>query len=177
MPLPLPLLVPLAMKLAEFAPGIIKLITGNDKAGEIAGRVVDIAKMVTGAQEGDTAVQIIQQDPAIAMQFTLAMQEREQAFAGMYLFDVQNARARDIEVAKAGHVNHRANALAGGAGVLVIGCLIIVVWASGMDDFAKATITLILGRSLGWIEQIFSFEFGTTRANKTKDDTINNLTK
>jgi hypothetical protein len=52
-----------------------------------------------------------------------------------------------------------------------------VVWASGMDDFAKATITLILGRALGWVEQIFSFEFGTTRANKTKDDTINNLTK
>ncbi|QYF95594.1 hypothetical protein KY495_10835 [Massilia sp. PAMC28688] len=44
-----------------------------------------------------------------------------------------------------------------------------------MDDFAKATITLILGRSLGWIEQIFSFEFGTTRGSKSKDETISRL--
>lgn len=78
---------------------------------------------------------------------------------------------------EAGDVNGRANVLAAGAVLLVIGCLMITVWASRMDDFAKATITLICGRALGWVEQVFSFEFGTTRANKTKGDTINNLTK
>jgi hypothetical protein len=95
----------------------------------------------------------------------------------MYLADTQDARARDVHLTEAGHVNNRANVLAGGAVTLVIGCLLITVWASGMDDFAKATITLICGRALGWVEQVFSFEFGTTRANKTKDDTINKLTK
>jgi hypothetical protein len=177
MPLPLLTLIPLAMKLAEFAPGIVKLVTGNDKAGEVASHVLDIAKVVTGAPTAEQAVDIIKADPAKAMDFQLAMADRQQALENMYLMDTQNARARDVELAKAGQVNHRANALAAGAGALVVFCLFIVVWQSEMDDFAKATITLILGRSLGWIEQIFSFEFGTTRANKTKDDTINNLTK
>ena len=170
-------LVPLAMALAQYAPGIIKLLSGNDKAGEVASQVLDIAKVVTGSQDPGTALAIIKEDRVYALQFKLAMEDRQQALESMYLIETQSARARDIELARAGQVNHRANALAGGAGLLVIGCLVIVVWASQMDDFAKATITLILGRSLGWIEQIFSFEFGTTRANKTKDDTINNLTK
>ncbi len=170
-------LVALALKLAPFAPGIINLITGNDKAGAVASHVIDIAKVVTGAQEADTAVDIIKQDPAVAMQFTLAMKERQQALESMYLVDVQDARKRDVELAKAGQVNHRANALAGGAGLLVMMCLAVVIWSSSLDDFGKATLTLICGRALGWVEQIFSFEFGTTRANKTKDDTINNLTK
>ncbi len=52
-----------------------------------------------------------------------------------------------------------------------------MVWGSDMDDFAKGMVTLICGRALGWVEQIFSFEYGTTRANKVKDDTIKALTK
>lgn len=170
-------LIPLAMALAQYAPGIIKLITGNDKAGEVAGHVLDIAKVVTGAPTPEQAVDMIKVDPGKAMDFQLAMEDRQQALENMYLLDVQDARKRDVELAKAGQVNYRANALAAGAGMLVMFCLLIVVWASEIDDFGKATITLICGRALGWVEQIFSFEFGTTRANKTKDDTINNLTK
>jgi len=170
-------LIPIAMQLAQFAPSIIKLLTGSSKAAEVAGHVVNIAQTVTGTTSPEAAVSAIQADPGKMLDFQLAMMDKQQALETAYLGDVQNARGRDVELAKAGQVNYRANALAGGAGLLVIGCLVIVVWASQMDDFAKATITLILGRSLGWIEQIFSFEFGTTRANKTKDDTINNLTK
>lgn len=59
--------------------------------------------------------------------------------------------------------------------LLVIVCLLIVVWNSNADDFAKATISLILDQSLGWVEQIFSFEFGANRDSKKKDDTINKL--
>jgi hypothetical protein len=170
-------LIPLVMKLAPFVPGILRLITGNEKAGTVAGHVLDIAQVVTGTKTPEAAVEAIQADPSKQMDFQLAMADRQQALENMYLLDVQSARERDVDLAKAGQLNHRANALAGGAGLLVIGCLVIVVWATAMDDFAKATITLICGRALGWVEQIFSFEFGTTRANKTKDDTINNLTK
>ncbi len=170
-------LIPLAIALAQYAPGIIKLITGNDKAGEVAGHVLDIAQVVTGTKTPEAAVQAIQVDQSKQLDFTLAMVDRQQALESMYLLDTQDARRRDVELAKVGHVNHRANALAGGAGLLVAGCLAVVIWSSTLDDFGKATLTLIVGRALGWVETIFSFEFGTTRANKTKDDTINNLTK
>jgi tetrahydromethanopterin S-methyltransferase subunit C len=167
----------LAMLLAKVVPTIGNWLKSDDKAGDAAGAVVDIAKAVTGQADPETAVRAIQADPKLAMEFELAVMKNKTDFDAMYLQDTQNARARDIEFTKAGIVNHRANVLAGAAILLVVVCLAVVIWSTNADDFAKATISLILGRALGWVEQLFSFEFGTTRANKTKDDTINNLSK
>lgn len=168
-------LIPIAMQLAQFAPGIIKLLTGSDKAEEVAGKVVDVAKAVTGTNSGPAAVAAVTASSEKAMEFQLAMADKQAGFEQMYLTDTQDARKRDVELNKAGVRNHRANVLASAALMLVILCLAVVVWSSSMDDFAKATISLILGRSLGWTDQLFSFEFGTTRASKAKDDTISNL--
>jgi hypothetical protein len=151
------------------------LITGSDKAADVAGKVIGVAQAVTGTSTGPAALAAIQADPAKVLDFQQAMAAQQMELERMYLADTQDARARDVRLTEAGHVNARANILAAGAVTLVIGCLLITVWASAMDDFAKATITLICGRALGWVEQVFSFEFGTTRANKTKDDTINKL--
>ncbi len=169
--------ITIAMGLAQFAPGIIKLITGSDKAADVAGKVIGVAQAVTGTSSGPAALAAIQADPAKVLEFQQAMAAQQMELERMYLADTQDARARDVRLTEAGHFNSRANVLAGGAVTLVVGCLLITVWASAMDDFAKATITLICGRALGWVEQVFSFEFGTTRASKTKDDTINKLTK
>lgn len=171
-----PITIGLALA-SQFAPALMKYFTNSDTAATVAGQVIGIAQTVTGTGTPAAAQVALAADPALALEFEAKVMANETDLQRLYLGDTQGARDRDVELAKAGHVNYRANALAAGAGGLVIGCLVIVVWASQMDDFAKATITLILGRSLGWIEQIFSFEFGTTRANKTKDDTINNLTK
>lgn len=169
--------IAIALQLAQFVPGLVRLFKGEGRASAIADTVVNIAKTVTGTPSGEAALEVIKADPDKLMQFQLAVAEQEQELEAMYLQDVQHARTRDVQMVQAGHVNHRANAMAAAAALLVLFCLAIVVWSTGMDDFAKATITLICGRALGWVEQIFSFEFGTTRANKTKDDTINNLTK
>lgn len=167
--------ITIGMALANLAPSLIKIFTGSDKAADVAGKVIDVAEAVTGAPTGEAALATIQADPNKLLEFRIAVGAQQESWERMYLEDTQNARARDIELAKAGLRNDRANALAGGAGLLVVACLAVTVWASSMDDYAKGVITLILGRSLGWIEQIFSFEFGTTRANKAKDDTIKNL--
>lgn len=167
--------ITIGMALAQFAPSLIKIFTGSDKAADVAGKVVDIAKAVTGADTGEAALEAIKADPNKLLEFRQAIAFQQVELERAYLADTQSARARDIELAKAGIHNYRANVLAGAALTLVIICLFIVVINSGADDFAKATISLILGRALGWVEQLFSFEFGTTRANKTKDDTINKL--
>lgn len=169
--------ITIALTLAKFAPGIIKLVTGSDKAANVAEQVVGIAKTVTGQDTGEAALQVIQADPGKMLDFQLAMADKQQALEQMYLLDVQDARKRDVQIAQTGQINHRANALAAGAGMLVVACLAVVIWSSSLDDFGKATLTLICGRALGWVEQIFSFEYGTTRGSKTKDDTISNLTK
>lgn len=170
-------LIPIAMQLAQFAPGIIKLLTGSDKAEEVAGKVIDVARAVTGEPAAGVALAAIQADPAKVLEFQQAMAAQQVGLEQAYLLDVQDARARDVELVKAGIKNHRANVLAGAALLLVIVCLLVVVWSSTMDDYAKATISLILGRALGWVEQLFSYEFGSTRASKSKDETISNLTK
>lgn len=170
-------LIPIAMQLAQYAPNIIKLLTGSDKAGDVAQAVVGVAQAVTGTSTPDAALEVIKADPDKVLAFQQAMAQQQADLELAYLTDTQSARNRDVELAKAGMKNYRANALAAGAGLLIIFCLIITVWNSSLDDNAKAVITLILGRALGWVEQIFSFEYGTTRANKVKDDTIKNLSR
>lgn len=172
-----PLLIPMAMELAKYAPSIIKLLTGSDKAEEVAGKVIDVAKVITGTDDGPAAVAAIQADPQKMLDFQLAFDAQQIEWERMYLSDTQNARARDVDLAKAGYRNSRANILAMSAYFLVLMGLAIVVWASDMDEFAKGTITLVVGRALGWVEQVFSFEFGTSRASQAKDQTISNLTK
>jgi hypothetical protein len=168
--------VTIALTLAsQFAPGIIKYFSNNDTAATVAGQVIEIAKTVTGKGTPEEASEALKIDPALAIQFKTAVMANDADLEKAYLADVQSARGRDIELAKAGIHNYRANVLAAAALLLVVICLFIVVWSSGASEFAKATISLILGRALGWVEQLFSFEFGTTRANKTKDDTINRL--
>lgn len=70
----------------------------------------------------------------------------------------------------------RLNFLAASAWVVVVGLLIITVFFSVKDEFAKGVITTILGRFLGYFDNIMNFEFGTTRGSKEKDDIITNLT-
>ena len=172
--IPLIPLIPIAMQLAQYAPALIKLLAG-DKAGEVAGKVVDVARTVTGIDDPKFAVQAIQLDPAKAAEFQLAVGAQQADWDRMYLADTQSARARDIELAKAGIKNHRANVLAGVALLLVVICLLVVVWNSDMNEYGKLTLSLVLGRALGWVDQIFSFEFGSTRASKEKDLTISKL--
>lgn len=157
---------------AEFAPTLVKRITGSDKAAEVIADVVDVAENVTGKQ-GTGALDALRADPALVLQF----QEHAGRLEQQYLADTQDARRRDVALAQAGAHNYRANVMAAAALFIVIICLAIVVWKSGLDEFAKGAVTLILGRALGWVEQIFSFEFGTTRTSKAKDDTINKLSK
>lgn len=170
-------LIPIAMGLAQYAPGIIKLLTGSDKAQDVAQAVVGVAQAVTGSSTPEGALAAVQLDPEKALAFQEAMAKRQADMELAYMADMQNARARDVEIVKTSGRNTRANILAGGAGFVVLVCLAVVVWQSGMDDYVKATISLILGRAFGWLDQIMGFEFGLTRESAKKDDTIKNLSK
>ena len=64
--------ITLAMGLAQFAPQIIKWVTGSPKAEEAAKQVVDIAQVVTG-RAGNEALEALQVDPKLAMDFRKAV--------------------------------------------------------------------------------------------------------
>jgi hypothetical protein len=170
--------ITIAMGLAQFAPQLVKWITGSSDAAAGAQKVVDIAGAVTG-KGGDPAAALaaLQADKQLQVQFQQAVMANEADLTKAFMADVQSARTRDVELAKAGIKNWRASMLVAMAVFLVLLCMAIMVWHADSNDFVKATITLILGRALGWVEQVFSFEFGTTRASATKDATINNLSR
>jgi len=89
-------IVPIAMALANFVPGILKLLTGSDKVEEVAGKVVDIAQTVTGTSDGEAALAAIKADPNKVLEFQQAMAAQQTDLEKAYLLDVQGARQMQI---------------------------------------------------------------------------------
>lgn len=167
--------ISIAFGLAQFAPSIIKWITGSDKSASVAEKVIDVARVVTGKAEPDAALEAIRQDPALAAQFKQHVMDIDADLQKAYLLDVQDARKRDAEFIKAGTRNYRADALAVLAVMSVI-LLTYFIWKDPtINEYVKGTCTLVLGRFLGYIDQVYAFEFGTTRGSKDKDATISQL--
>lgn len=60
--------------------------------------------------------------------------------------------------------------------VIVIMVIFIAIWSvPEVNDFVKGVSTLVLGRFLGYLDQIYNFEFGSTKTSRQKDETIANL--
>ncbi len=90
--------------------------------------------------------------------------------------DRDSARDRDVEFIKRGVTNNRANFMFFLA-VCMVGLLVWIVWKDqNINEYVKGIFTLVLGRFLGYLDNIYSFEFGTTRGSKEKDETIKQLT-
>lgn len=89
--------------------------------------------------------------------------------------DKGSARARDAEFLKAGTRNYRADFMFLLA-VGMVGLLVWIVWKdSSINEYVKGIFTLVLGRFLGYLDNIYNFEFGTTRSSRQKDTTIEKL--
>lgn len=171
-----PITIGLALA-SQFAPALIKYFTNSDTAGAVAGQVIEVAKTVTGKGTPDEATAALQADPALALQFKMAVMANETDLQKAYLADAQSARDRDVKLAQTGQRNHRADVMFLLAVVVTCG-LVWIIWRDpGINEYVKGIFTLVLGRFLGYLDNIYNFEFGTTRSNKMKDDTINNLTK
>lgn len=90
--------------------------------------------------------------------------------------DKGDARKRDIEFLRAGRKNYRADVMFLLA-VLMIAGLVWIVWKDpSINEYVKGIFTLVLGRFLGYLDNIYNFEYGSTRGSKDKDDTIKQLT-
>lgn len=170
--------ITIALTLAsQFAPGIIKYFTNSDTAGDVAGKVIDIAKTVTGKGGADEAFEALKLDPALALQFKTTVMANETDLEKAYLADRQSARQRDTAFVQAGTRNYRADLMFFLA-VAMIGGLVWLIWKDPtINEYMKGIVTLVLGRFLGYLDNIYNFEFGSTRASKAKDATIENLTR
>lgn len=91
--------------------------------------------------------------------------------------DKDSARKRDIAFLQAGSHNYRSDFMFFLA-VAMIGALVWIVWKDPtINEYVKGIFTLVLGRFLGYLDNIYNFEFGTTRVNRAKDSTIEQLSR
>lgn len=111
------------------------------------------------------------------LELKLKAEEEERGFryAELEFKNVDSARERDKEIVKTTGHNYRADTMYVLA-VLVICGLVFLIWKDqDVNEYLKGIITLVLGRFLGYLDNIYNFEFGTTRVNRAKDETINQL--
>lgn len=166
----------IAFGLAQFAPQVIRWISGSDKAAEAAQKVVDIAKTVTGKPEGEAALAAIQADPNLALQYRQGVIASEADLDKAYLADRQDARARDVELHRLGHRNRRADIML----AMAFGSLVAIIWMVwkgrlDMPDMVFALLNMAAGALLKMIGDAFQFEFGSSRSSKDKDELISSV--
>lgn len=161
-----------ALALAQFAPQIVRWVTGSEKAEQAANTVVSMAKVVTGKTEADEAVAAIKADPALALQFQQAVMQTEADMDKAYLADRQDARKRDVEYVKAGRWNWRADFLA----TLSVAGLVLCVWFIARDaempERAVNAIMFVAGVLAAAVRDVYGYEFGSSRGSREKNDLL-----
>ena len=169
--------ITIAMGLAQFAPGIIKWITGSEKAEAAAAKVVDIAKAATGQSTGEAALITLKADPNAVIAFRQSVMANEAELDKAFLLDRQNARGRDVAMVQAGRYNWRADVLA----VLAVGGLVLCVYFiardAGLPERAVNAIMFVAGVLASAVRDVYGFEFGSSRSSQVKDGTISELSK
>ena len=167
-------LIPIALALAQYAPSIMRYFGAGDSSVAVAEKIVGVAQTVTGAESPEQAMAMFKINVERQYEFNMAVLKIDSELEVMFMADVQSARTRDAEFMKMGTRNYRADTMYLLA-VAVIGLLVWAVLGSNMDEYGKGIITLVLGRFLGYLDNIYNFEFGSTRSNKDKDVAIKAL--
>lgn len=167
--------ISIAFGLAQFAPAILKWITGSDKSAAVAEKVVDIAKAVTGRADATSAIDALKADPTLVLKFQEAVMLNETALDQAYLADRQDARKRDTEFIKEGRHNYRADILAALAVIGLVACVWFVARDSMLPERAVNAIMFVAGVLAAAVRDVYSFEFGSSRGSKEKDEMMQKL--
>jgi len=151
------------------------LSKGKDVVEEKLG--IDIDKAL-GTEEGRIKLkQLEMEHEQWLVEADIRRNEQELQGFKVEVEDRGSARTRDAEFIKAGMRNARADMMFILAVVVICG-LVYIVWKDqSVNEYVKGIFTLVLGRFLGYLDNIYNFEFGTTRNSRTKDVTIEQLAK
>jgi hypothetical protein len=170
--------ITIALSLAKFAPSLIRLITGSDKAADVADKVIDVAKAVTGTGTGEAALAAVQFDPAKAMEFQLAVGAQQLDWERMYLADVANARAMQIAALSQEDKFSKRFVYYFAAGWSLFTMLYVsgITFWPPMSEAGKSNSATVLGFLLGTaVSMIFGYFYGSNKTSQVKDATISKL--
>lgn len=170
--------ISIGLALAQFAPSLIRLFSGSDKAADLAENVIDVAKTITGADDGEQALKVLQANPDKVFEFREAIGAQLVDLEKAYLADRSDARQRDIEVRKVSGGNLRADLAVLAVVLGLIACLFVLVYFQGdIPGEVVGIISTIAGIFGACLKDYFSFEFGSSRGSKEKDELLSSLVK
>jgi hypothetical protein len=158
--------ITVAMGLAQFAPQIVKWVSGSNKAEEVARRVVDVAEAVTG-RTGPDAVAALQADPALVLQFRERIASIEADIEKAYLQDRQHARET--------HRDHwmpwaLTLTLAAMVGLMVVGLFMLPTPPENRE-----VVYLIAGQLIGAFGTAVAYWLGSSRGSAQKQGLIERM--
>ena len=170
---PLLALIPLALK-AVAAAGAITEVVGalaGPKAQDAAERVVATAKAISGESDPVKAVQAVEADPALAAALRTKLIDERLEYARLEVEDRKSARDRDVKIRQTGQYNWRAD-------LMVVGCVVALCYVvnkiagEAIKPEVLAIFNMAVGALLKMLGDAFSFEFGSSRGSKDKDELL-----
>lgn len=163
----------IALALAPVVPEILRWLTGDDKnkAAEVADQVVSVAESITG-KFGMEAAEAIRANGELMMRFRTRVLEVEAELDQAYLADRQNARNRDVELARAGRPNYRADLLAFLSVAGLVACVWFVARDTSLEERAVNAIMFVAGTLAACVRDVFAYEFGSSRGSANKQQEL-----
>lgn len=184
--MPVPLIPIAASLIAEIVPDLLRLFK-NDKAADVAEKVGDIAKQITGTSDAAEAAEMIKTDPALAAQFKQAMMTHDEEMEKLaiqreqlYVSDVQDARKyRDEKTFWLGVAVLITFALT--VGLVLVGGYFIVVGSVTIDAALFAAISGMIGTIVGYVaanaQAVINYFFGSSHGSMKKSDDLSDAIK
>lgn len=162
--------------IAEAAPRLVEAVTGSSRAGMMTQAVTGAVSAATGlpvrtAAQAEEAMRALKASPEAMAEAIAALRDVETA----YLADVQDARARDIEIRRMnGGQNVTANWVAGAVFVGFFGSHAAMLLPD-LTATAEASLANLSAGLMPIVGGIVGFFFGSSRASKDKDAVISGL--
>ncbi len=161
-----------ALSLAEFAPSIIRLISGDKKA-DSAQEILNRAKKIAQTEDVLEISQIFRENPQMLLDFQHSIFEIEKECELAYLGDRKDARERDSHFIKLGHRNYRGDIMVVSAALGLISCLFTLTYFSNnLPGETVGILSTIAGIFGSCLKDAYAFEFGSSRGSKEKDSTV-----
>ena len=165
--------------LGKLAPTVASALLGPLGGAAVAavGEIIGISeptqdKIKSAIEQGSLTGEQISALKTLELKLKAEEAERGFRYAELEFKDRDSARVRDADLAKAGKKNYRADLMFILAVAVICG-LVYLIWKDQtINEFLKGIVTLVLGRFLGYLDNIYNFEFGTTRGSRDKDLTI-----
>lgn len=155
--------ITMALGLMEFAPMIAKLV-GGDKGPDMAEKIMETAKCVTGSQDVDHMRDALRQSPQALLQFQREIDK-------LAIEDRSNARQRDASLFQIGRRNVRGDIMVLAALLGLLGCLAaLTVFKMSLSGEVIGIVSNIAGIFGSCLKDAYAFEFGSSRGSKEKEN-------